>query len=644
METRRTPRVKTKYNDFSGGVQVYTSPLWVKDNETPYCQNVDISRPGTLRKSLGYTELGTSVETNWKLPSSWDEEALGNWDDPENIAVDDSRSSLNSSGTTLGVELSWDGGTSYTTRKNTGSITGDPLNFTLGSSSDTWGRTWTATELNNTNFRVYLSAVAPGFNNRMGSDFWNFTLNIPANCVISGIEVKMTKVSRSLTGDFKFIYIDGTLEIKIYYSFLDVPRGAFTFDKEDGTSEIYKLNNDSLQKYDTDWSAVTGTIASGTDHMEGVLMYINTGTGVGTGADSFVERMYFTVGLDDEVKFTNGSSIGEIANTYAKHIEAYKSRLYLGNVKQGTKTFPSRVIYSDISSDTFDNLSFIDDFGEPVTALKEYSGSLFFFSENKLASYDEYKLQTIPGNFGTTSSETVQNVQGRLVWYNRSGVYIYAGGASPQNIGKRVQDWIEAIIDPREVTAGIDDEERYNLYIGDVTVDGTAYSDVVLRYDISLNAWDILPDRPFKYWVRQRSGGVYKIYATDVISDRMWQVNNGRTLNGDEIVSEWVSAKLDMGQPDTYKNYYEAFVVFKPSGASEFMSLQYRLDGATGWNNIGNTLNNISVSGSDDIEGKRLVFPKNVQGKMIQFKLGHTSNEYGFNLYEINIKGDELRN
>jgi len=488
METQRTPRTKTKYNDFSGGVQVYTSPLWVKDSETPFCKNVDISRPGKLKKALGYTELGTATGT-------------------------------------------------------------------------------------------------------------------------------------------------------------DTPRGAFTFDKEDGTSEVYKLTNDTLSKYSSStWSTVTGTIATGTDRMEGVLMYINTGTGVGTGADSFVERMYFTVGLSDELKYTNGSSIGEVANTYAKHIEAYKSRLYLGNVKQSSNTYPSRVIYSEISSDTFEDTSYIDDFGEPITALKEYSGSLFFFSENKLAAYDEYKLQTIPGNFGTTSSKTVQNVQGRMIWYNRSGVYMYAGGTSPQNISKRVQDWMDAISDPKEVTAGVDEEERYNLYIGDVTVDGTSYSDVVLRYDLSLNAWDILPDRPFKYWVRQRSGGVYKIYATDVDNDKVWYVNNGRTLNGSNIESEWISAKLDMGQPDTYKNYYEAFVVFKPTGANEFMSLQYRLDGVTGWNNIGNTLNNVSVSGSDDIETKRLVFPKNVQSKMIQFKLGHTSSGDGFDLYELNIKNDELRN
>jgi hypothetical protein len=372
-------------------------------------------------------------------------------------------------------------------------------------------------------------------------------------------------------------------------------------------------------------------------------MYINTGTGVGTGADTFVERMYFTVGTGDEVKYTNGTTIGEIATTYAKHIAVYKGRLYLGNVKQGSNTYPTRVIYGGVSDDDFSDPDYIDELGEPVTALKEYSGSLFIFSEDKLAAYDEYKLQVIPGSYGTTSSSTVKDVLGRLVWYNRGGVFMYQGGGSPQNISRRIQPWIEAVSDAEAVTAGVDGDDRYNLYIGDVTVDSTSYSDVVLRYDITLNAWDILPDRPFNHWARERSGGVFNVYASDIDQDRVWQVNSGRSLNGAEIESIWESAKLDLGQPDTYKNFYKAHVVFKPNGASEYFTLQYRLDGDSAWSNIGNTTNNVSVSGSDDIEVKKLEFPGNVQGKMIQFKLTHNSTGNGFNLYELNINNDELR-
>jgi len=489
METQRTSRVKTKYNDFSGGVQVYTSPLWLNDNETPYCQNVDVSRPGELRKAYGYSQLGT----------------------------------------------------------------------------DTGG---------------------------------------------------------------------------------DSPRGIFVFDEEDGTSTLFKVVDDALYKWSAGaWAEVSGgtSLATSTDRIEAVLMYINTGTGVGTGADTFVGRMYFTAGIDDDVKYTNGSTVGEIANTYAKHIQVYKGRLYFGNVKQGSNTYPTRVIYGGVSDDDFSNPDYIDELGEPITALKEYSGSLFIFSEDKLAAYDEYKLQVIPGSYGTTSSSTVKDVLGRLVWYNLGGVFMYQGGGSPQNISRRIQPWIEAVTDAEAVTAGVDGDDRYCLYIGDVTVDGTSHSDVVLRYDITLNSWDILPDRPFKYWARERSGGVFNVYASDVDNNKVWEVDSGRSLDGEAIESIWQSAKLDMGQPDTIKNFYKAHVVFKPSGASEYFTLQYRLDGTAAWSNIGNTTSNVSVSGSDNIEVKQLEFPGNVQGRMIQFKLTHSSSGNGFNLYELNINNDELR-
>ena len=71
-----------------------------------------------------------------------------------------------------GVDLSWDAGTSYSSQKtNTFTNTGADVTKTYGSSTDTWGRTWTATELNNTNFRARLHKVSSqGFQAEMQVD------------------------------------------------------------------------------------------------------------------------------------------------------------------------------------------------------------------------------------------------------------------------------------------------------------------------------------------------------------------------------------------------------------------------------------------------------------------------------------------
>jgi len=51
--------------------------------------------------------------------------------------------------------LSWDNGTNYTSSNSiVNQITNTETARTLGSATDTWGRTWTPTEINSTNFRI----------------------------------------------------------------------------------------------------------------------------------------------------------------------------------------------------------------------------------------------------------------------------------------------------------------------------------------------------------------------------------------------------------------------------------------------------------------------------------------------------------
>jgi hypothetical protein len=63
--------------------------------------------------------------------------------------------SASQAGGTFGVELSWDGGSTVTTNgKATPALTTSDAVYTLGGSSDTWGRSWSASEFSNANFRA----------------------------------------------------------------------------------------------------------------------------------------------------------------------------------------------------------------------------------------------------------------------------------------------------------------------------------------------------------------------------------------------------------------------------------------------------------------------------------------------------------
>ena len=60
----------------------------------------------------------------------------------------------------MSVELSWSGGTSWTAAKTDSTETVSEHSETLGGPSDTWGRSWTATQLDNSNFRVRVTSTS----------------------------------------------------------------------------------------------------------------------------------------------------------------------------------------------------------------------------------------------------------------------------------------------------------------------------------------------------------------------------------------------------------------------------------------------------------------------------------------------------
>lgn len=58
------------------------------------------------------------------------------------------------------AQLSWDGGATWTTHKQTANVGPSPATYTLGSPTDSWGRAWTTADFANSAFRLRLVSVA----------------------------------------------------------------------------------------------------------------------------------------------------------------------------------------------------------------------------------------------------------------------------------------------------------------------------------------------------------------------------------------------------------------------------------------------------------------------------------------------------
>jgi len=80
---------------------------------------------------------------------------------------------------TMCVQLSWDGGTTWTTAKSTSTLTTSEVSYTLGGTADTWGRTWSSSDFSNANFRVRVIDVSSDTNRDFSLDW--VTVNVHFN-------------------------------------------------------------------------------------------------------------------------------------------------------------------------------------------------------------------------------------------------------------------------------------------------------------------------------------------------------------------------------------------------------------------------------------------------------------------------------
>ncbi|HNB50965.1 MAG TPA: hypothetical protein PK530_03435, partial [Anaerolineales bacterium] len=72
----------------------------------------------------------------------------------------DARADSTTGAPKLCVEISWNGGTSWTAVKQTPTLTTSEATYILGGPTDTWGRFWATGELTNANFRIRIVDVA----------------------------------------------------------------------------------------------------------------------------------------------------------------------------------------------------------------------------------------------------------------------------------------------------------------------------------------------------------------------------------------------------------------------------------------------------------------------------------------------------
>jgi hypothetical protein len=227
---------------------------------------------------------------------------------------------------------------------------------------------------------------------------------------------------------------------------------------------------------------------------------------------------------------------------------------FLDRIYVNDSANPSRVHYSGLFSGTSVswNGDYVDieseDAGGRITAFSKVPGYVLFFKERSLhrwnfsSAFPESLVQ-----IGTPSQESVVMSGGLVFFYSNSsddarGFYVTNGGRPQcisQDTTRTIKRFVDAIASANEADICATATDRTVMWsVGNLTVDGETYSNVVFKYNRILNQWSIrtYPTRHMVYanylvsGVNARVAGdndgtVYRIDVPGIYADNGTKIN-----------------------------------------------------------------------------------------------------------------------
>lgn len=197
---------------------------------------------------------------------------------------------------------------------------------------------------------------------------------------------------------------------------------------------------------------------------------------------------------------TNGNAASAPTGAY---IENFRSRVWIA----GNTTYPDRLYYSSVPSSVATPIitwntnvttgQWIDispSDGDSITGLQRFRNTMIVFKTNRL--YRVFDIgQTDPDPYyavGTSSQESVLETKVGVFFHHASGFYQYNIYGIVQEISRPIWDIIRAI--PSNYYPSVAgyleaDGDHVVWCVGNVTVNGTSYTNLYVRYTLSTMTW-----------------------------------------------------------------------------------------------------------------------------------------------------------
>jgi hypothetical protein len=303
---------------------------------------------------------------------------------------------------------------------------------------------------------------------------------------------------------------------------------------------------------------------------------------------------------------TSGGAFDEANMPKGKMVLEWKDRVYTA----GVSASPNILYYSSIADPDTETVSWTtdngymaieqEDGGGAITALEKVPGYILIFKERSMKRWDN--SSTYPEDLvgvGAPFQEAVCRGRGMVFVANQEGLWMTNGGY-PKKISKPIQDlWNE--IDTDNIATYCDETYVY-IYVGDITLNGNTYSNILFKYNIDSQTFDIYSYyNEFTCFAWYLSSGSKVIIAGDK-DGQVLQLNSGNS-DYPSIPITWSveTQDIDFGSRRKIKEISNVSIYSRNVRTGQFF---YRVnsDQDVNWKSVRNITND--VEDITDFKGK----------------------------------------
>ena len=356
-----------------------------------------------------------------------------------------------------------------------------------------------------------------------------------------------------------------------------------------------------------------------------------------------------------------------IIDAQYKAIEVVGRRAYIGNIRQGGRTYPDRMLRTPVNKfDTFPETNYIDvavGDGDSITALKSFGDRLLQFKKNKVyiinVAGESEVLEAEYNNAGITYPSQITKTNDGIAWVNDSGLW-YFDGKQVQNLTLHVEDDGYALGTDDKGGPKIGFYKKENQIIYTPRVSGGIQTPWYI-YNLNLKAYQgnyfaqIFPfsesnDNYYTNMINDSNGDLVIGYVDDATNNKInfytWtNSDRGHQYMGGTNI--YKSKDIDLGSPGVRKKIYKVYVTYKCTGHSG-VEMKYTTDGGTSFSSFSS-----SKSSNYDVEtftanGTRTGF-KNSSGEWAVAELKPSSSinnikSIQFSLDQITVQTSTAQN